>query len=127
MEVPVWPDNDGTTYQQIAVLGMVEIILGRMPRRKPRQPNWRLIMAAVVKSPRAERISLSSARPRVWRRVLITSRGVVIPAATAPARPPAIQCVNGSYSFFGFMIFDIDSYATNCVAVKGTVMQSVVG
>lgn len=50
-----------------------------------------------------------------------------MPAATAPASPPAMQCVKGSYSFFGFMTFEIDSYAMNCVAVKGMVIQRVVG
>lgn len=120
-------DEEDKTYQQIAVLGIVEIILGRSPRRKPAQPNCFLIMLAALKSPRAVRASPFSAVPRVWRTVLITSSGVVTAAATAPARPPAIQCVKGSYPFPGFITFDNDSYAMNCDAVKGIVMQSVVG
>lgn len=50
-----------------------------------------------------------------------------MPAAKAPANPPATQWVIGSYSFRGFIIFDSDSYAINCVAVNGTVIHSVVG
>lgn len=84
------------TYQQIAVLGMVEMIRGRMPRKKPAQPNWRLMIPAAFHRPRADRTSSLSASPRVWRRVLTTSRGVVIPAAKAPAKPPAMQWVKGS-------------------------------
>lgn len=34
------------TYQQIAVLGMVVIILGRSPRKKPLQPCCLLMIAA---------------------------------------------------------------------------------
>ena len=115
------------TYQQIAVLGIVEIIRGRAPRRNPPQPNCRLMIAAALISPLADRTSSFAARPRVCSSVLTTSRGVVIPAAKAPANPPAMQWVNGSYSCPGFMNLESDSYATNCVAVKGTVMQRVVG
>lgn len=97
------------TYQQIAVLGIVAIILGRIPLRNPAQPYCRLMMAAALNRPRAVRISASSAVPLVWRTVFITSNGVVTAAATAPATPPAIQCVNGSYFLDGFMILDVDS------------------
>ena len=34
--------------------------------------------------------------PRVWRRVLATSRGLVAAAATAPAIPPDMQWMKGS-------------------------------
>ena len=85
------------------------------------------MMDAASKRPRADRILRSSVVPLVCSRVFITSSGVVIPAAKPPASPPATQCVTGSYVLGGFITFDIDSYAMNCSAVKGTVMQRVVG
>lgn len=59
--------------------------------------------------------------------VFITSIGVVRAAAKPPATAPARQCVRGSYSLRGFIVVEIDSYARNCSAVKGTVIESVVG
>lgn len=57
----------------------------------------------------------------------MTSIGVVRAAANPPAMAPARQCVKGSYFLTGFIVVDMDSYARNCSAVKGTVMESVVG
>lgn len=57
----------------------------------------------------------------------MTSKGVVKPAANAPANAPEVQWVIGSYPLSGFITFDKDSYAVNCRAVNGTVMQRVVG
>ena len=99
----------GWTYQQIAVLGIVVIIRGRSPRRKPPQPCCLLMIEAATKSPFADRISASFAVPRVCKRVLMTSRGVVRPAANAPANPPAHIWVIGLYSFVGLMTFESDS------------------
>jgi len=59
--------------------------------------------------------------------VLMTSIGVVNAAANPPAIAPATQCVHGSYLFVGFITVDNDSYARNCNAVNGTVMDKVVG
>ena len=115
------------THQQMAVLGMAVIILGRRPLKNPEYPCLSLIMAAATRRPLADRIDASFAVPRVWSKVLMTSRGVVRPAAKPPARPPATQCVKGSYWRGGFMTFESDSYAINWRAVKGTVMHSVVG
>ena len=111
----------------MAVLGMVVMILGLQPLMKPLQPNSFLMIDAAVNRPFALRMSACSLNPRVCKSVLMTSRGVVIPAAKAPAKPPATQWVIGSYSFRGFITCDNDSYAMNCVAVNGTVIQSVVG
>lgn len=88
--------NDGRTYQQIAVLGIVVITLGRTPRKNPAYPCCRLIMDAALNNPLAVRMSASRAVPLVCNNVLMTSRGVVRPAATAPASAPAVQWVTGS-------------------------------
>lgn len=58
-------DGGKSTYQQIAVLGIVEIMRGRIPRTNPDHPNWRLMIAVALNKPRAERISSFSAIPRV--------------------------------------------------------------
>ena len=101
------------SYQQIAVLGIAVITRGWRPLKKPRYPCRALMMEAASKSPRADRILRSFAVPLVWSNVLITSRGVVRPAANPPARPPATQWVIASYVLGGFITFDIDSYAMN--------------
>jgi hypothetical protein len=69
----------------------------------------------------------SLAVPLVCNNVFITSRGVVIAAATAPAIPPEIQWVKGSYLLDGFKTLDRLSYAVNWIAVKGMVIAKVVG
>jgi hypothetical protein len=115
------------TYQQIAVLGMVVTILGFNPRKNPRQPSRCRMTAAAWNNPRTFRNSLSVAVPLVCSNVFITSSGVVMPAAIPPATPPAKQCVYGSYDPFWLRTFDMLSYAVNCIAVNGTVMQRVVG
>ncbi len=114
-------------HQQIAVLGIVVNTRGPSPRKKPFQPLRLLIIEAASHNPLAFLISSSCAVPLVCNNVLTTSNGVVIPAATAPARPPAVQCVKGSYFLDGFSTFDNDSYAVNWIAVKGIVMVNVVG
>jgi hypothetical protein len=53
--------------------------------------------------------SASVAVPLVCNIVLTTSMGVVRAAAKPPATPPAMQCVVGSYFFFGFIKVDNDS------------------
>ncbi len=97
------------TYQQIAVLGIVVTILGLRPRKNPIYPLRLLMIEAASYKPRTLRSSASAAVPLVCSKVLITSRGVVIPAANPPATPPAMQCVTGSYCPEGFMNLDIDS------------------
>lgn len=57
----------------------------------------------------------------------MTSSGVVVAAATAPATPPATQWVKGSYLLAGFKTLDKLSYTVNWMAVKGMVMAKVVG
>ncbi len=86
----------GETRQHIAVLGMVVIIRGRIPRKKPAHPCCLLMIAAASTQPFADLISAFWAVPRVCNKVLMTSRGVVKPAAKAPAKPPDMQCVKGS-------------------------------
>lgn len=81
----------GKTRQHIAVLGMVVIIRGRSPRKKPPHPCCFLMIAAASSKPFADRISELLAVPRVCSKVLMTSRGVVKLAAKAPANPPEIQ------------------------------------
>ena len=84
------------TNQQTALLGIALMIRGLHPRKNPPQPYRCLIIRAATQRPLAERTVRSLAVPRVWSRVLITSRGVVKPAATPPANPPATQWVIGS-------------------------------
>src|SRR5271170_4194359 len=97
------------TNQQMAVLGIVVMILGFNPRKNPPHPYCRFIMAAAFKRPLTFLISACSLNPLVCNSVLMASSGVVSPAAKAPARPPATQCEIGSYSFRGFMTLDKDS------------------
>jgi hypothetical protein len=73
----------------MAVLGIVVMILGRHPRKNPPQPYWRLMIEAATARPFADLISTSLAVPLVCSSVLMTSSGVVRPAAKAPARPPS--------------------------------------
>jgi hypothetical protein len=80
-----------SSYQQIAVLGMVVMMRGRQPLMKPPHPNSFLMIAAALTIPRTFRISACWLSPRVCNSVFITSRGVVMPAAKAPAKPPAMQ------------------------------------
>ena len=119
--------NSKRTHQQIAVLGIVVTILGFKPLKKPLYPSLRLIILAAWTNPFKFRSSASCAVPRVCKSVLITSNGVVRPAATPPAIAPAAQCVYGSYRPTGFINLEEDSYTTNCSAVKGTVIARVVG
>lgn len=58
--------------------------------------------------------------PRVCKSVLHTSSGFVTAAATAPAIPPAVTCVNGEYTCVGLRSFLVCSYTENWTAVKGT-------
>ena len=95
--------------QQMAVLGMVVTILGFSPLKKPVQPSLRWMIRAASKSPFTFRNSASAAVPLVCSSVLITSSGVVMPAATPPAIPPAKQCVYGSYFPVGFSSLTEDS------------------
>jgi hypothetical protein len=59
------------------------------------------------------RIAASVDVPRVCRRVLATSRGLVAAAATAPARPPEMQWMNGLCLRCGLRTLDSESYAAN--------------
>jgi len=113
--------------QQIAVLGIVVTILGRTPLKNPRRPSLRYNSLQPAMNPFTDRSSGSAAVPRVCNIVLITSMGVVKAAAKPPATAPAVQCVKGSYFLLGFIAVDMDSYARNWRAVKGTVIESVVG
>lgn len=88
--------NACKTCQHIAVLGMVVMIRGRSPRKNPGHPCRLLMMAAAPNKPFADLIAASLDVPRVCNKVLMTSRGVVTPAAKAPAKPPETQCVKGS-------------------------------
>ena len=115
------------TNQQIAVLGMVVRTRGRSPRKKPVQPLRLYMIEAACQRPLACLISRSLEVPRVCRSVLTTSSGVVIAAATAPAKPPAVMWVATSYFFPGLRTLEMDSYAVNWMAVNGIVMLSVVG
>jgi hypothetical protein len=47
--------------------------------------------------------------PRVWSRVLATSRGLVAAAARAPARPPEMQWMKGSWLCWGLRILERES------------------
>ena len=120
-----------TSYadQQMAVLGAAVTTLAFMPRKKPFEPSLLQIIPAALKSPFARRISMSVDEPLVCNSVFTTSKGVVAAAAKPPAKPPAVQCVSGSYPglLLRCMAFVIDSYAVNCNAVKGTVIVNVVG
>lgn len=102
-------DNGRHTDQQMAVLGIVVTILGLRPLKKPLQPSRRLMILAASHRPLTFRSSASAADPRVCSRVLITSSGVVTPAASPPASPPAVQCVYGSHRPVGFIVLDSDS------------------
>jgi hypothetical protein len=102
-------DKRHITYQQIAVLGIVVTMRGFKPRKKPLNPSRRLMIDAALNRPFACRISGSDAVPRVCSNVLMTSSGVVTPAAKPPARPPAMQCVVGSYPPEGFINLERDS------------------
>lgn len=111
----------------MAVLGIVVTIRGRTPLKKPRKPSrW-----YNKRQPPTKLLMFCTAGsldvPLVCKIVLMTSMGVVRPAAKPPATAPAKQCVTGSYFFVGFKVVDSDSYARNWRAVKGTVMESVVG
>lgn len=111
----------------MAVLGIVVTTLGRTPLKNPRRPSrWYISLQPAV-NPFTDLSSGSEAVPRVCSIVLITSIGVVRAAAKPPATAPAMQCVNGSYVLLGFIVVDIDSYARNWRAVKGTVIDKVVG
>jgi hypothetical protein len=96
-------------YQHMAVLGMVVTMRGFSPRKKPLQPLRCRITVAACHRPRTLRSSGSVDDPRVWSNVLMTSSGVVTPAANPPAMPPAKQCVYGSYLPVGLSTFDMDS------------------
>lgn len=106
---PTMDGDECQSHQQMAVLGMVVTIRGRQPLMNPLQPNCVLIIWAALTRPRTLRILAWELKPRVCSNVLITSSGVVMPAANAPARPPATQWVIGSYSFWGFITLDNDS------------------
>lgn len=93
----------------MAVLGMVVMILGLRPLKNPPHPFLLLIILAASINPRAFRTSVSAIEPLVCSSVLITSKGVVIAAATPPARPPATQWVIGSYALEGFIDLERDS------------------
>jgi hypothetical protein len=62
-----------------------------MPLVKPFNPSLSLINFIAPIKPLQFRIAGSVEVPRVCRRVLATSRGVVAAAANAPARPPDMQ------------------------------------
>ena len=82
--------------QQMAVLGIVVTTRGLTPLKKPLKPSrwyssWQPPMKLLTF------LTWGSVEvPRVWSIVLMTSMGVVRPAANPPATPPAMQCVNGS-------------------------------
>jgi hypothetical protein len=81
------------TYQQIAVLGTVVTTLGFKPLKNPFQPSLFLMIVAACHNPLTVLSSWSEDDPRVCSRVLMTSSGVVNPAASPPATPPAKMCV----------------------------------
>lgn len=95
--------------QQIAVLGIVVTILGRIPLKKPLKPSLRYSNLHPAVNPLTVLSSASVAVPRVCSIVLITSMGVVSPAAKPPATAPATQCVKGSYFLEGFIVVEMDS------------------
>jgi len=86
--------GEGDTHQQMAVLGIVVMILGRHPRKNPPQPYWRLMIEAATARPFADLISTSLAVPLVCSSVLMTSSGVVSPAASYTMRE-RIVCFRG--------------------------------
>lgn len=81
----------------MAVLGAAVTTLAFMPLKNPFAPSLLEIIPAASQNPLAPRISASVELPLVWSKVLTTSKGVVAAAAIPPARPPAVQCVIGSY------------------------------
>lgn len=87
--------KEGRTDQQSALLGMLARTRGVIPRVNPATPCRSRMIRNASPIPRAFRIVASSEDPRVWRRVLQTSKGVVTAAATAPAMPPAVTWVMG--------------------------------
>jgi hypothetical protein len=129
----------------MAVLGMVVTIRGLIPLAKPFIPSlsWIVFAASTRPLPTLRqilhsllsqfsiyiqfRIRESDEVPLVCNSVLMTSSGVVIAAATAPAIPPATQWVNGSYLLPGFSTLDKLSYTVNWMVVKGMVIARVVG
>jgi hypothetical protein len=113
--------------QQIAVLGIVVTTRGRTPFQNPLKPSRRSISRQPSTKPLTFRNSESVAVPLVCNIVFTTSIGVVRAAANPPATAPAEQCVIGSYFLVGLIAVEIDSYARNCRAVNGTVIESVVG
>jgi len=113
--------------QQMAVLGIVVTTLGRTPLKKPLRPSLFCSRRQPSRNPLTFRSSGSVAVPLVCSIVLTTSIGVVRAAAKPPATAPAEQCVTGSYFLVGLIAVEIDSYARNCRAVNGTVIERVVG
>src|SRR4051794_25990071 len=106
---------------------MVVRTLGPTPLKKPRAPSFFNKRRQPAINPLTVLSSRSWALPRVCNMVLMTSIGVVRAAAKPPATAPAKQCVTGSYFLVGFINVEMDSYARNWRAVKGTVMERVVG
>jgi hypothetical protein len=113
--------------QQMAVLGIVVTTRGRTPLKNPLKPSLLCNRRQPSRNPLTFRNSGSVAVPLVCSIVLTTSIGVVRAAAKPPATAPAAQCVTGSYFLVGLIAVEIDSYARNCSAVNGTVIERVVG
>ena len=68
---------------------------GDIPLPNPFKPSLRYMIFSASIIPRACRISASDEVPRVCNKVLATSSGVVIAAATPPAIPPETMCEVG--------------------------------